>query len=55
MAKTPSEVFAFLADLEEKLRPLGLAEREKLLQLKKEEHEKRGLEFDGEFKLWDYR
>ncbi|GAA5981288.1 hypothetical protein JCM11641_005633 [Rhodosporidiobolus odoratus] len=55
MAKTPLEVDAFLADLEDKLRPLGLEERKKLLALKKEEHEKRGWEVDDEFYLWDYR
>ncbi|BGP41596.1 metalloendopeptidase [Rhodotorula kratochvilovae] len=55
MAKNPSEVHAFLADLEEKLRPLGLAEREKLLELKRQEHEKRGLPRDDTFWLWDYR
>ncbi|GAA6035656.1 hypothetical protein JCM8097_004955 [Rhodosporidiobolus ruineniae] len=55
MAHTPSEVDAFLADLESKLRPLGLAEREKLLELKKEEHKKRGLPEDDQFWLWDYR
>ncbi|GAA5832971.1 hypothetical protein JCM11251_006468, partial [Rhodosporidiobolus azoricus] len=55
MAKTPTEVDSFLADLEEKLRPLGLQEREKLLELKKQEHEKRGWEVDDEFWLWDYR
>ncbi|ORY69423.1 hypothetical protein BCR35DRAFT_307983 [Leucosporidium creatinivorum] len=55
MARTPSTVFSFLSDLEEKLRPLGLAEREKLLKLKKEEHEKRGWEVDEEFRVWDYR
>lgn len=55
MAKNPATVTSFLADLEEKLRPLGLAEREKLLKLKREEHEKRGWEVDDEFRLWDYR
>ena len=45
----------FLADLEQKLRPVGLKDRETLLALKKEEHDKKGLPFDGEFYLWDYR
>lgn len=45
----------FLDNLEAKLRPVGEKERDILLQLKKEEHEKRGLPFDGEFYLWDYR
>lgn len=55
MAKTPETVFAFLKDLETKLRPLGLKEREKLLQLKKETHADKGYDFDGVFYLWDYR
>ncbi|BGP17854.1 hypothetical protein JCM10213_008348 [Rhodosporidiobolus nylandii] len=55
MAKTPSEVDSFLKDLETKLRPLGEQEREKLLALKKEEHEKLGLPADEAFNLWDYR
>ncbi|GAA5990167.1 hypothetical protein JCM10908_005855 [Rhodotorula pacifica] len=55
MAKTPAEVNAFLADLEAKLRPLGLKEREELLELKRAEHEKRGLPRDDKFNLWDYR
>lgn len=55
MAKTPAAVLSFLADLEAKLRPLGLAERAKLLQLKKEEHAQRGWKLNEEFHLWDYR
>ncbi|GAA5841937.1 hypothetical protein JCM9279_003161 [Rhodotorula babjevae] len=55
MAKNPREVDAFLRDLEDKLRPLGLEERKKLLELKREEHEKRGLAQDDTFFLWDYR
>jgi hypothetical protein len=45
----------FLDDLEAKLHTVGEKERNILLQLKKEEHEKRGLPFDGEFYIWDYR
>ncbi|TFK91138.1 metallopeptidase MepB [Polyporus arcularius HHB13444] len=45
----------FLTDLEQKLRPVGLKDRETLLALKMEEHAKKGLPFDGEFYLWDYR
>jgi Zn-dependent oligopeptidase len=55
MAKTPAEVDAFLKDLEEKLRPLGIKERDDLLALKKEEHERLGLTQDPVFRLWDYR
>ncbi|KDQ54212.1 hypothetical protein JAAARDRAFT_135927, partial [Jaapia argillacea MUCL 33604] len=55
MVKTSKNVEEFLADLEQKLRPVGLLDRERLLALKKEEHEKKGLAFDGEFYLWDYR
>ncbi|CEQ41605.1 SPOSA6832_03339 [Sporobolomyces salmonicolor] len=56
MAKNPESVTSFLADLESKLRPLGLAEREKLLKLKHEEHARRGLKQDDKnFWLWDYR
>ena len=55
MAKNPREVEAFLRDLEDKLRPLGLEERKRLLELKREEHEKRGLAQDDTFYLWDYR
>ncbi|GAA5858855.1 hypothetical protein JCM1840_006588 [Sporobolomyces johnsonii] len=56
MAKNSESVTSFLADLESKLRPLGLAEREKLLKLKHDEHARRGLEQDDKnFWLWDYR
>lgn len=44
-----------MTDLEQKLRPVGLKDRETLLALKKEEHDEKGLPFDGEFYLWDYR
>jgi hypothetical protein len=37
------------------LRPVGEKEREILLRLKKEEHKERGLPFDDEFYIWDYR
>jgi Zn-dependent oligopeptidase len=55
MAKNTKNVNEFLADLREKLTPLGQAERKKLLALKKEVHEKRGLPADDSFNLWDYR
>jgi metallopeptidase MepB len=44
-----------LDDLESKLRPIGIKEREILLAMKKTEHEQKGYPFDGEFYIWDYR
>ena len=44
----------FLSDLEQSLRPVGLKDLGNLLALKKEEHDKRGLPFDGEFYNWDW-
>lgn len=55
MAKDSKTVMAFLNDLLKQLQPIGKSEREKLLQLKKEECEKRGVEFDPTFYFWDYR
>ncbi|OBZ71150.1 Thimet oligopeptidase [Grifola frondosa] len=55
MVKNAKGVKEFLTDLEQKLRPVGLKDRETLLALKKEEHEEKGLPFDGEFYIWDYR
>ncbi|KAI6124381.1 hypothetical protein EV401DRAFT_1187749 [Pisolithus croceorrhizus] len=55
MVKTGGFAQTFVDDLEAKLRPIGIKEREILLALKKEEHEKRGFLFDGEFYIWDYR
>lgn len=55
MAKDATSVNAFLHDLRTKLTPLGIAEKEKLLLLKKEEHLERGIDFDGVLYLWDYR
>lgn len=37
------------------MRPVGIKEREILLAIKKKEHEDKGLPFDGEFYIWDYR
>ncbi|KAG2357602.1 hypothetical protein BDR07DRAFT_1453044 [Suillus spraguei] len=54
MVKSAKNAQDFLDDLEAKLRPVGEKERDILLQLKKEEHEKRRLPFDGEFYIWDY-
>lgn len=45
----------FLDELEDKMRPVGIKDREVLLSMKKEEHAKLGLPFDGEFYVWDYR
>lgn len=42
-------------DLQQKLRPVGIHDRENLLKLKEKEHSKLGLPFDGEFYIWDYR
>ncbi|KAL0067865.1 metalloendopeptidase [Marasmius tenuissimus] len=55
MIKNAQGVFDFLEDLESKLRPVGIKDRETLLALKKKEHEEAGLPFDGEFYIWDYR
>ena len=42
-------------DLETRLRPVGVKEREILLKIKEKEHKEKGLPFDGEFYIWDYR
>ncbi|KAA1469830.1 metallopeptidase MepB [Dentipellis sp. KUC8613] len=55
MIKSGKGVEDFLDDLEQKLRPLGVKEREILLGLKHAEHKAKGLPFDGEFYIWDYR
>lgn len=55
MIKSGKNVDIFLNDLEDKLRPVGLKEREVLLALKKKEYEEKGIPFDGEFYIWDYR
>lgn len=54
MVKTGNAAQVFVDHLEAKLRPLGIKEHEILLALKKEEHEKRGLPFDGKFYIWDH-
>ncbi|KAH6893805.1 Metalloprotease [Coprinopsis sp. MPI-PUGE-AT-0042] len=55
MIKSGKGVQDFLDELENKLRPVGEKERETLLEMKRKEHEKLGLDFDGNFYLWDYR
>ncbi|TBU62281.1 metallopeptidase MepB [Dichomitus squalens] len=55
MVKNAKGVKEFLTDLEQKLRPVGIKNRDILLALKKEEHDQKGLPFDHEFYLWDYR
>ena len=42
-------------DLQSRLTPVGLKDRESLLKIKKEECKKRGLPFDDDLYLWDYR
>ncbi|KAH9948304.1 Metalloprotease [Amylocystis lapponica] len=54
MVKHGKGVFDFLADLEQKLRPIGLEDRTKLLALKQQEHAEKGYPFDGEFYVWDW-
>ncbi|KAL1857645.1 hypothetical protein VTK73DRAFT_7985 [Phialemonium thermophilum] len=55
MAKTPETVLEFLGDLKTRLAPGGQKEIAHLLELKKKDHEERGLPFDGNYYLWDHR
>ncbi|KAJ7069838.1 metallopeptidase MepB [Mycena amicta] len=55
MVKTAKNVVDFLDDLENKLKPVGKKDRETLLAIKEKDHAARGLAFDGEFYIWDYR
>ncbi|TDL22641.1 Metalloprotease [Rickenella mellea] len=54
MVKSAHAVDEFLDDLEKKMRQVGIKNLETLLALKKEEHGKKGMPFDGEFYAWDY-
>ncbi|KAJ8907951.1 hypothetical protein NDN08_008054 [Rhodosorus marinus] len=53
MAKTADTVVEFLLELKEKLKPLADKELARLLELKKEECEATGMEFDGVVNSWD--
>ncbi|KAI0632166.1 metallopeptidase MepB [Trametes polyzona] len=55
MVKSGKGVEEFLSDLQKKLKPVGLKEREALLALKRREHVAKGFAFDGEFYVWDHR
>ncbi|KDR70896.1 hypothetical protein GALMADRAFT_254514 [Galerina marginata CBS 339.88] len=54
MVKSGKGVADFLNDLEEKLLPIGIKERQTLLALKKKEHEAKGLPFDDKLYIWDH-
>ncbi|KAI0822328.1 metallopeptidase MepB [Trametes gibbosa] len=53
MVKSAEGVGKFLSEVAEKLRPVGLKDRESLLELKKKEYEEKELPFDGEVYAWD--
>lgn len=55
MAKKQEVVLEFLKDLNQKLKPLGMKELERLKQLKKEECTTTGAPYDGHYYVWDHR
>ncbi|KAJ7212164.1 metallopeptidase MepB [Mycena pura] len=55
MVKTGKGVVDFLDDLQAKLKPVGIKDRQTLLALKQKDLAERGLPFDGNFYIWDYR
>lgn len=55
MAKNTTTVLNFLNDLKDKLIPLGLKEKESLLELKKKDLISQNLEFDNNYYVWDHR
>ncbi|KAK0715537.1 peptidase family M3-domain-containing protein [Lasiosphaeris hirsuta] len=55
MAKTPKTVLDFLNDLKARLAAGGVKEIAHLLELKKKDHEERGVPFDNNYYLWDHR
>lgn len=53
MAKTTENVNTFLGDLRTRLAAGGEKEINRLLEYKKRDYKERGLEFDGNFYMWD--
>ncbi|PHH55189.1 Thimet-like oligopeptidase [Ceratocystis fimbriata CBS 114723] len=55
MTKTPKLVHEFLGDLRSRLADGGRKEIDHLLELKKQDVESRGIQFDNKYFLWDHR